>query len=212
MPDRSHDADVGDPQIVDRLVEFGTALREAGLPIGTDDVLTFCAAVAELTPSDLEDVYWSGRSTLVHRRDHIPVYDELFRRYFLHVPAGAERKHTKDRHTPQGSTGTINVPDAEPGDRESEEPPLVLDAAFSYSSHGKIRIFHQKGCCGRKYFYMFCAVAAILLTQGSAYAVIDIAQCPIRVPEPSTLALMGAAIGGISIYGVIRRRNRNKKK
>ena len=126
MPDQEHDAATGDPQIVDRLVAFGTALREAGLPIGTDDVLTFCAAVAELTPSDLEDVYWSGRTTLVNRRDHLPVYDELFRRYFLHVPAGAERKHTKDRHAPQGSTGTINVPDAEPGDRESEEPPLVL--------------------------------------------------------------------------------------
>jgi len=27
----------------------------------------------------------------------------------------------------------------------AEESPLVLDAAFSYSSHGKIRIFHQKG-------------------------------------------------------------------
>ena len=27
----------------------------------------------------------------------------------------------------------------------AEEPPLVLDAAFSHSSHGKIRIFHQKG-------------------------------------------------------------------
>lgn len=26
-----------------------------------------------------------------------------------------------------------------------EEPPIVLDAAFSYSSHGKIRIYHQKG-------------------------------------------------------------------
>ena len=114
------------PEIVDRLVGFGTALREAGLPIGTDDVLAFCAAVAELSPSDSEDVYWCGRTTLVNRRDHIPVYDEVFRRFFLHVPVGAERKHTKERHAPQGSTGTVNIPDAEPGDRESEEPPLVL--------------------------------------------------------------------------------------
>jgi LDH2 family malate/lactate/ureidoglycolate dehydrogenase len=27
----------------------------------------------------------------------------------------------------------------------SEEPPVVLDAAFSYSSHGKIRVYHQSG-------------------------------------------------------------------
>jgi len=114
------------PEIVDRLVGFGTALREAGLPIGTDDVLAFCAAVAELSPSDSEDVYWCGRTTLVNRRDHIPVYDEVFRRFFLHTPEGAARKHTKERHAPQGSTGTVNIPDAEPGEREAEEPPLVL--------------------------------------------------------------------------------------
>ena len=119
--------ETADPGIVDRLVEFGSALREAGLPVGTDDVLAFCAAVAELTPSDQEDVYWCGRTSLVNRRDHIPVYDEVFRQFFLHLnPASAERKKTKDRNVPQGSTGTINVPDAEPGDREAEEPPLVL--------------------------------------------------------------------------------------
>jgi LDH2 family malate/lactate/ureidoglycolate dehydrogenase len=27
-----------------------------------------------------------------------------------------------------------------------QEDPLVFDAAFSYSSHGKIRVYHQKGC------------------------------------------------------------------
>ncbi len=112
--------------IVDRLVDFGAALRDVGLPIGTDDVLAFCAAVAELSPSDSEDVYWCGRATLVNRRDHIPVYDEVFRNFFLRPAPNAERKKTKERKAPQGSTGTINVPDAEPGEREAEEPPLVL--------------------------------------------------------------------------------------
>ncbi|NNE97170.1 MAG: VWA domain-containing protein [Acidimicrobiales bacterium] len=116
-----------DPGIVDRLVDFGTALRDAGLPVGTDDVLAFCTAVAELTPSDQEDVYWSGRATLVSRRDHIPVYDEVFRQFFLHLrPPSAERKPVKDMKVPQGSTGTINVPDTEPGEKEADEPPLVL--------------------------------------------------------------------------------------
>ncbi|MGI9606872.1 MAG: VWA domain-containing protein, partial [Acidimicrobiales bacterium] len=126
MADSTSEQEFADPGIVDRFVEFGTALRDHGLPVGTDDVLAFCAAVAELTPSDQEDVYWCGRTTLVHRRDHIPVYDEVFRRFFLHVPEGAERKKVKDMKVPQGSTGTINVPDAEPGDQESKEAPLVL--------------------------------------------------------------------------------------
>lgn len=119
-------ADSSTDSLTERLVSFGSALREAGLVVGTDDVLAFCTAVVELNPSDSEDVYWCGRATLVTRRDHIPIYDEVFRRFYLGMPAGAERKHTKDRHAPQGSTGTINIPDAEPGERESEEPPLVL--------------------------------------------------------------------------------------
>jgi uncharacterized protein with von Willebrand factor type A (vWA) domain len=36
-----------------------------------------------LDPTDLLDLYWAGRTTLVTRRDDIPVYDEVFRRYFL---------------------------------------------------------------------------------------------------------------------------------
>jgi len=120
------DAEPTDIAIVDRLVEFGTALRDAGLTVGIDDVLTFCAGVAELTPSDPEDVYWSGRATLVNRREHIPIYDEVFRRFFLHVPDGAANKKPKDVKVPQGSTGTINIPDSEPGEQESKEPPLVL--------------------------------------------------------------------------------------
>ncbi len=112
--------------VVDRLVEFATALRDVGLPVGTDDVLTFSAAVAELAPSDMEDVYWCGRTALVSRRDHIPVYDEVFRRFFLGLQSGVPREHTKELKAPQGSTGTINVPDAEPGEHDSQEPPLVL--------------------------------------------------------------------------------------
>ena len=31
-----------------------------------------------LDPTDLVDLYWAGRATLVTRRDGIPVYDEVF--------------------------------------------------------------------------------------------------------------------------------------
>ncbi|MEM9466461.1 MAG: VWA domain-containing protein [Actinomycetota bacterium] len=112
--------------IVDRLVGFGHALRDHGVPVGSDDVLAFCAAVAELSPGDPNDVYWGGRSTLVHRRDHLPVYDEVFRAYFLHVPPPKDGPPNEERPVPQGSTGTLDVPDSEGGDDESDQQPLVL--------------------------------------------------------------------------------------
>ena len=69
--------------VVELLVAFGQELREAGLPVGTGDVMTCCSAIATLDPSDLADLYWAGRTTMVTRRDQIPVYDRVFRRFFL---------------------------------------------------------------------------------------------------------------------------------
>lgn len=114
------------PEIVERLVGFGHALRHEGLPVGADDVVMFCSAVAELTPSDLEDVYWSGRTTLVHRRDHLPLYDEVFRRYFLgHAPPpGADPFPAEP--VSQGLSSTLNVPDSEPGSEAGDDRPMVL--------------------------------------------------------------------------------------
>jgi len=65
------------------LVRFGRELRGAGLAVGSGDLMTYSAAVAGLDPSDLADLYWAGRATLVTRRDDIAVYDQVFRRFFL---------------------------------------------------------------------------------------------------------------------------------
>lgn len=69
--------------IVALLVDFGRALRDRGISVGPGDVETFCAAMATLDPTDLDDLYWGGRTSLTSRRDHIPVYDEVFRDFFL---------------------------------------------------------------------------------------------------------------------------------
>lgn len=112
--------------VVDRFVGFGHALRDAGLPVGSDDVLTFCASLAVLRPGDPVDVYWAGRTTLVHRRDHLPVYDEEFRRYFLHHPPPPIGETVPEQPVPQGTSGTLQVPDSEPGEHDGDERPMVL--------------------------------------------------------------------------------------
>ena len=119
-------SDGGSAEIVERLVGFGHALRDEGLPVGSDDVVTFCSAVSELTPSDLEDVYWGGRTTLVHRRDHLPLYDDVFRRYFLGRPAPNTPERPVSEPVLQGVSGTLNVPDSEPGGQAGDDRPMVL--------------------------------------------------------------------------------------
>jgi uncharacterized protein with von Willebrand factor type A (vWA) domain len=62
-----------------RLIEFGRALRAAGLPVGTGRIESFCRAAALLPP---EDLYWAGRATLLGRRDEIETYDRVFAAFF----------------------------------------------------------------------------------------------------------------------------------
>lgn len=63
---------------VDRIVELGQALRRAGLPVGTGRIQT-CAQATALSP---ENLYWTGRLTMVGRRDDLAVYDRVFRELF----------------------------------------------------------------------------------------------------------------------------------
>jgi uncharacterized protein len=65
------------------LVDFARELRAAGLAVGPGDALTYCTAMGPLDPTDLLDLYWAGRTTMVTRHDQIPVYDRVFRRFFL---------------------------------------------------------------------------------------------------------------------------------
>jgi uncharacterized protein with von Willebrand factor type A (vWA) domain len=73
-------------QLTPVLTGFAASLRAAGLSVGTGEVLAQVAALTLLDPADLDDMYWSGRVTLVHSRHDIPTYDDVFRRFFLSAP------------------------------------------------------------------------------------------------------------------------------
>ncbi|HSR85055.1 MAG TPA: VWA domain-containing protein [Streptosporangiaceae bacterium] len=107
------------------LVDFSRELRGAGLTVGTGDVLTYCSAMLPLDPSDLLDLYWAGRTTLVSRRDDIPTYDRVFRQFFLAEGApGAALLMLKAAAAAEAEAALI-VPGTEPGPEEEEEKPLL---------------------------------------------------------------------------------------
>jgi uncharacterized protein len=112
------------------LVDFARELRSVGLAVGSGDVLTYCAAMASLDPTDVLDLYWAGRTAMVTRREQIPAYDRAFRRFFLDEgEADAEPlKSTIRMATPTESV--LQVPATEPGkDGLDEEARLGLLAA-----------------------------------------------------------------------------------
>jgi uncharacterized protein len=107
---------------VGMLVRFGGELRQAGLAVGSGDLQTYCSAMASLDPGDLLDLYWAGRATLVTRHEHIPVYDRVFRRYFL--DEGDDLPEPVQRALQRSSTemrSVIEVPATEPGGLGGDE-------------------------------------------------------------------------------------------
>jgi uncharacterized protein len=111
------------------LVEFARALRAAELPLGTGDELTYCAAVASLDPTDLVDLYWAGRTTLVTRREHIAVYDRVFRAFFLAIEGPARDLLTLKPRVEGQSQAELIVPATDPAVEPGEQPLLGLMAS-----------------------------------------------------------------------------------
>jgi len=107
------------------LVGFAHELRDAGLTVGTGDVLTYFAAMTPLDPTDLVDLYWAGRATLVSRHEDEPVYHQVFLRYFLDEagPGRGELKFTVDAAAEVEAA--LIMPGTEPGPEEETERPVL---------------------------------------------------------------------------------------
>lgn len=118
--------EAADAPLVAMLVGFARELREAGLPVGTGDVLTYGAAMAPLDPTDVVDLYWAGHAALVRRRDHIPVYDRVFRRYFLDEPGGEDDPVRRAVRARAESAAVLEIPATEPDPEARDGAPTTL--------------------------------------------------------------------------------------
>jgi hypothetical protein len=103
------------PEFTAVLVDFAHELRDAGLAVGSGEVLAFCEAMAALDPADLVDMYWGGRTTLVSRRNDLPVYDDVFRRFFLGESSSAAQQPVFASRTNAETLAALQVPETEPG-------------------------------------------------------------------------------------------------
>ena len=118
------DPGTSDP-FTDVLVGFAHELRAAGLTVGTGDVLGYFAAMTPLDPTDLVDLYWAGRTTLLSRHEDEPVYDAVFRTYFLGEDAPARgRLMIKPASVAQAEAALV-MPGTEPGPEQDQERPAL---------------------------------------------------------------------------------------
>jgi len=117
VPDRAPFAEL--------LVAFARELRAERLVVGTGDVLTYCSAMTPLDPSDLVDLYWAGRVTLVSRSEDIATYDRVFRRFFLDQDAPAAQLLMLRATAAAEAPADLVMPGTEPGPAQDEERPAL---------------------------------------------------------------------------------------
>lgn len=65
-----------------RLIGFGRELRRRGLPVGTGRIVTFCRGVAALGEIERDDLYWTGRASLISRPEDVEAFDAAFEAWF----------------------------------------------------------------------------------------------------------------------------------
>jgi uncharacterized protein len=103
------------------LIGFARVLRSAGLTVGTDDVLTYFKSMTPLDPTDLVDLYWAGKATLVSRHEDDPTYDQVFRKYFLGDDVPARTLLLLQPQSVAEAEAALVMPGTEPGPEEKNE-------------------------------------------------------------------------------------------
>jgi len=105
-------------------VGFARALRAAGLDVPVDSVTTYMEALGAVNSA-----YWAGRATLVRRPEDIPVYDEVFRSFWL-GESGSALPELQD---------TVDVEEAVDDERADDVDGSSSVVAVRYSTRETLR-------------------------------------------------------------------------
>ena len=116
------------PPAVDRHVAgFVRALRAAGIDVPIGSSINYVQALGEVGVRVVDDVYWAGRATLVHRPEDIGVYDTVFAHYWRRAAVSIGRPAVDE-------TVTLALDDDDGGSSDGDddgEPGPVLSVRYS---------------------------------------------------------------------------------
>jgi uncharacterized protein with von Willebrand factor type A (vWA) domain len=103
------------------LLRFGRRLRNAGLPVGSGQVLNLFAALDAIALDRRDDVYYAAKAALITRPEQIPVFDAEFARFWKDLvdqqPMLLEEYLTNDEET----VGAPQSPSQANQDQQSDE-------------------------------------------------------------------------------------------
>ena len=129
------------PDFTPMLVGFTTELRRAGIAVGSGEVLSYCAAATTVDVTDLVDLYWVGRCTLVTRRDQVPTYHRTFVGYYLGDPDSAPGAAPYAAVARAEALATLEIAETERLGDQQQEHEVDLGYAAAKASTVKAKSF-----------------------------------------------------------------------
>jgi uncharacterized protein with von Willebrand factor type A (vWA) domain len=137
-------------RLVENIVHFARALRKAGVRVGPAQVQAAVEAVAAAGFSRKVDFYHTLRATLIHRAEHLEVFDQIFAMFWrdpdfiehlIHIMSPTIRKEPEARRkkaAERRASDALSDASAPPeGIPEREE--LKIDARVTWSASERLR-------------------------------------------------------------------------
>ena len=109
----------------DNVVQFGRALRLAGVPVGPDRIIDALRAVEISGVERRADFYWTLASVFLGRREHLELFDQAFRIFW-------RSRYLAGHQAPGSPLAESSKPSGEesPGNRLAEALGLTAEAIF----------------------------------------------------------------------------------
>ncbi len=136
-------------RLVENIVHFARALRKAGIRIGPAQVQAATEAVALAGFTRREDFRHMLRATLVHRAEHLEVFDQIFALFWrdpefieqmIHMMSPVMRKEQEKKPKKAAARRAAEAfAEAAPPRTTEEREEIELDARISWSASERLR-------------------------------------------------------------------------
>jgi uncharacterized protein len=137
-------------RLAENIVHFARALRKAGVRVGPAQVQSAVEAVAAAGFTHKTDFYHTLRATLIHRAEHLEVFDQIFAMFWrdpefiehmIHLMSPTLRKDAEERKKKAAERRAADaLTDTETPPRDiPEREELTMDARISWSASERLR-------------------------------------------------------------------------
>ncbi len=139
-----------DGRLAENIVHFARALRKAGVRVGPAQVKSAIEAVAAAGFTHKTDFYHVLRATLIHRAEHLEIFDQCFAMFWrdpefieqmIHLMSPTLRKEPEERKKKaaerRAAEALTDAPEPPAGTPVREE--LQTDARISWSASERLR-------------------------------------------------------------------------